>query len=129
MFVSSLGHVVADWNPDNLNGELSYGPLKFYNNSKLYNASLIQYFLQSVHHIGFSTDFDFICPAETTSKYGHHSILSSPRSGKPVIDVHSYITCSLLSPAHSYKVDTDLNQHSKFFHLFALAVKHTGMCV
>ena len=45
VFVSSLGHVVADWNPDNLNGELSYGPLKFYNNSKLYNASLMHYFL------------------------------------------------------------------------------------
>lgn len=39
VFVASVGHVLAEWNPDNLNGELSYGPLKFYDNSKLYNAS------------------------------------------------------------------------------------------
>ncbi|KAL5478200.1 hypothetical protein EMCRGX_G025096 [Ephydatia muelleri] len=80
-------HVLyIDWNPDNLNGELSYGPLKFYNNSKLYNI-LTSYALQR----------------------------RLPNMG---------ITVSSLHPG---VVDTDLNQHSKFFHLFALAVKHTGI--
>ena len=81
----------------------------------------------------------------------HLTLITSSLLSPP----HSYhltlITSSLLSPHHPYhlltlitsspgllilitlspahKVDTDLNQHSKFFHLFALAVKYTGVCV
>jgi len=39
VFVSSMMHNMGVWNPNNLQGETSYGRIKFYGNSKLYNVS------------------------------------------------------------------------------------------
>ena len=38
VFVSSKGHESGVFNPDNLEGQHSYGGLKFYCHSKLYNV-------------------------------------------------------------------------------------------
>ena len=39
VFVASSGHSMYDWNPANMNAELSQDRLKFYPYSKLYNVS------------------------------------------------------------------------------------------
>ena len=39
VLVSSMMHSNGVWNPSNLQGEVSYGRIRFYGNSKLYNVS------------------------------------------------------------------------------------------
>ena len=39
VFVSSVGHTFGTFDPENLNGERTFGATKFYGHSKLYNVS------------------------------------------------------------------------------------------
>ena len=41
VMVSSAGHTMGVFDPENMNGERNYGSLKFYCHSKLYNVSHI----------------------------------------------------------------------------------------
>ena len=41
VLVSSGGHIYGVWDPNNLQGDVSYGRGKFYGNSKLYNVSVV----------------------------------------------------------------------------------------
>jgi len=43
VFVSSSLQSMGQWDPSNLQGEVSYGRMKFYTNSKLYNVSTCNY--------------------------------------------------------------------------------------
>jgi len=47
VFVSSVLHSMGVWDPSNLQGEVSYGRMKFYRNSKLYNVSVCIYLVYS----------------------------------------------------------------------------------
>lgn len=60
VFVSSMMHSVGVWDPNNLQGETSYGRIKFYGNSKLYNVGYIV--SQCVYAcVVFSIDYDNVC--------------------------------------------------------------------
>ena len=39
VWVASMAHERGIWDPRNMNGEISYSPTTFYQNSKLYNVS------------------------------------------------------------------------------------------
>ena len=41
ILVSSMMHTYGVWDPNNLQGNISYGRVKFYGNSKLYNVSVV----------------------------------------------------------------------------------------
>ena len=41
VLVSSMGHTSGVWDPNNLQGDVNYGRVKFYGNSKLYNVSVV----------------------------------------------------------------------------------------
>ena len=41
VLVSSVMHTYGVWDPNNLQGDVSYGRIKFYGNSKLYNVSVV----------------------------------------------------------------------------------------
>jgi len=40
VLVSSMMHSNGAWDPNNLQGRVSYGRIRFYGNSKLYNVSV-----------------------------------------------------------------------------------------
>ena len=44
VLVSSLWHNQGTFDPANMNGEVSYGRVKFYGNSKLYNVGTLLFF-------------------------------------------------------------------------------------
>ena len=48
VIVSSLAHKWGVFDPENMNGEISYTGLKFYNNSKLYNVCTYDIYTVSV---------------------------------------------------------------------------------
>ena len=41
VLVSSRAHEFGVWDPNNLQGDVGYGRIKFYGNSKLYNVSVV----------------------------------------------------------------------------------------
>ena len=41
VLVSSVGHTNGVWDPNNLQGDVSYDRIRFYGNSKLYNVSVV----------------------------------------------------------------------------------------
>jgi len=62
VFVSSMMHSVGVWDPNNLQGETSYGRIKFYGNSKLYNVSNGDIVSQCGYGcVVFLTDYDNVC--------------------------------------------------------------------
>ena len=102
VFVSSLGHVVAEWNPDNVNGQLSYGPLKFYDNSKLYNASFEneQYSLLQVYMYVFPQVMTAYALQRRLPNKGITVSSLHPGVVSPSPSFHTSTHCSPLAPAH-----------------------------
>ena len=53
VLVSSVGHTRGVWDPNNLQGDVSYDRMKFYGNSKLYNVSVVHSYAATVSIVVF----------------------------------------------------------------------------
>ena len=80
VLVSSLWHNQGTFDPANMNGEVSYGRVKFYGNSKLYNVGTLLFSFFFFSLLCYSPGNDGVCITEATGWCQHHCIVPPSRS-------------------------------------------------